>query len=670
MAERGGEEQARGARISTLDVFISYASPNSTVSDAVCEALERAGVTCWIAPRDVTPGAPYAGQIIHAIDAAKAIVLILSQNAASSPHVLREVERASSKRHPIISLRLDQAPLPADFEYFLNTSHWLDASGGNIARSLPKLITAVRIAIEAPSLTQEVVPPPQAPARPSARSSKRMAIVIASLLGLIIAGLAVDRLWIPSRKVVPTSLPVATLPTPVAAPVAAPIPEKSVAVLPFVDMSEKKDQEYFSDGLSEELIDHLAQSADLKVIARTSSFQFKGKSEDVRIIGQRLGVANLLEGSVRTSGKTMRVTAQLVRVSDGSHLWSDSYDRERGDIFKVQDSIAVAVVTALRTTLGKSTSSPDKSANIEAYNALLRARYFYNKQTIKDVKLAIAELEEAIRLEPRYAVAWVEIASAYNSLGTGGAIPPNQAYAEARKAVDQALAIDPNLATAHEMLGSLEWNYNRDFEAAEVAYSRARDLDPNSARVFRHEGFKALAYGQFDKAIRTFQRLLEIDPLDSWVRWMLDFGLFAADRLPEAERVARDSLYLDLGNQSDLGEVLLAEHKPDAALAVMREEPDQDERWRIADVFWVIGRRSEADALLAEAISKFASSRAYWFARSYALRNDKDEAFKWLYRANDNREPFITLMKADPLLRNLRGDPRFTALLRKLKLPA
>jgi len=270
MAEGGGEAQATSGHTGTPDVFISYASPNNTVREAVCEALERAGVTCWIAPTDVTPGASYAGQIIHAIDAARAIVLILSQNAGSSPHVLREVERAASKRHPIVSLRIDQAPLPEDFEYFLNTSHWLDASNGDTARAIPKLVSAVRLAIQTPVVTPASTPTAHT-AAPStnAPQKNRTAIVMASLIGLAIAGIAVDRPWESSRRAAPTSVPTAPVPAPAPAPAAPAFSEKSVAVLPFVDMSEKKDQEYFSDGLSEELIDMLAQVPDLRVPART-----------------------------------------------------------------------------------------------------------------------------------------------------------------------------------------------------------------------------------------------------------------------------------------------------------------------------------------------------------------------------------------------------------------
>jgi hypothetical protein len=269
--ESGGSQPSADPPVHIPDqpVFVSYASQDVAIADSIVDALERQGFKCWIAPRDVTPGASYAGQIIHAIDVAKASVLILSQNAASSPHVLREVERDASKRHPIISVRIDQAPLPADFEYFLSTSHWLDMSAADAERALPKLIGAVRIAIKAPAVMPARVPSAHvlAPAAPSGRRN-RTAIIIASVVSLGLAGLAADRLWLSNRRIAATPVPTPIVSLPGPATSVPTIADKSVAVLPFLDMSEKKDQEYFSDGLSEELIDMLTKVPDLQVPAR------------------------------------------------------------------------------------------------------------------------------------------------------------------------------------------------------------------------------------------------------------------------------------------------------------------------------------------------------------------------------------------------------------------
>jgi TolB-like protein/DNA-binding winged helix-turn-helix (wHTH) protein/Flp pilus assembly protein TadD len=449
-------------------------------------------------------------------------------------------------------------------------------------------------------------------------------------------------------------------------------PEKSVAVLPFVDMSEKKDQEYFADGLSEELIDQLAHTHDLKVIARTSSFQFKGRSEDVRTIGQRLGVANLLEGSVRTSGKDVRVTAQLIKVTDGSHLWSETYDRNLSDIFKVQDGIAAAVVDALKLTLAAS-SQGERSTNPEAYKALLRARYFSNMVTKEDSDRAVAAYREAIRLDPAYALAFAELAFTYNRRGTWGWMPPADAYREARAAVDRSLKLDPNLAVAHRALGTVEENYNYDLVTGLAEQERADELDPSSPSVTDSAGYHALLAGNLDEAIRLAQRIVDRDPLDWGSCYVLWWALFRADRLTDAKVAARTCLELNpraAGAHIPLGLVLLYEHKPAEALAELEKETDEQQRLKfLPQVLWELGRHSEADAALAEYVARFGQFKAGFLARNYALRNDKDQAFMWLNRAYVNREPTLIDIRSDESYRNLHGDPRWTAFLRKMNLP-
>jgi TolB-like protein len=664
MAEGGGDEKAGGGAPA---VFISYASSDSAIAEAACEALEKAGVRCWIAPRDVTPGAFYANEIVHAIDAAKAIVLILSQSAANSAHVLREVERAASKRHAVISLRIDKAPLPAGLEYFLNTSQWLDASAGDTVRALPKLVSAVQAAIQAPTVTPTGVLTAHAAApAASARSRKRMALVVASLVSLALVGFAADRLWLSSHRAGAT--PVASPPVPATA--ASVIPEKSVAVLPFVDMSQKKDQEYFSDGLSEELIDRLAHSPDLKVIARTSSFQFKGSKDDVRTIGQKLGVANVLEGSVRTSGKTLRVTAQLINASDGSHRWSETYDRDIGDVFKVQDSIAGAVVTALTAAIAVPTASY-KPESADAYNAYLRGRYFLRRYTKQDAERAVASFEEAVRLDARYADAWVGIGYVHNERGLWMWTTPDEAYAESRKAIDHALSIDPGSAAAYVLLGAIEANFRFEFEKSSAAFKRARELDP-AVDIGDSDVWDALSAGRLDNAIAFSRQLVQRDPLNANRLEDLATALWFANRLPEAESTFRHLLELNSSyawGHCMLGWVLLDAHKPDAALAIMREEADRDSQWCVADALWGLARRTDAEAFLADAKAKHADTQALQIAQSYALRGDRDEAFKWLNRAYDNRQTLLYVVRQDPLLRNLRDDPRFNEFVRKMKLP-
>jgi TolB-like protein/tetratricopeptide (TPR) repeat protein len=683
MGQGGGDIQAPGAAPAesrnssgTPDVFISYASPDIAIADAVCAALEREGVICWVAPRDVLPGDFYADAIVRAIDASRAIIIVLSKSAVASPHVLREVERSASKRHPVLTLRIDQVALPAALEYFLNTSQWLDVSNDGLAGALPKLLTAVRRVIAGPGTAHAAIAAPDgrgtAPVRPRPPVN-RMNMALAGLVLLVIAGFAADRFWWSARRAAPAAATPVTNSMPANPPPALAAPEKSIAVLPFVDMSEKKDQEYFSDGLSEELIDLLAHSADLKVIARTSSFQFKGKNEDMRTIGQQLGVSNLLEGSVRTSGRTVRVTAQLIRVSDGSHRWSQSYDRDMRDIFKVQDAIAAAVVTALEATMAGGMQSPETGdANPEAYKAVLRGRFFRQKETREDSERAVAAFQEALRLDPNYALAFAELAEEYNIRGLSGWMPPKEVYAKAKEAADRALKIDPQLARAHRALAAIEYNYARNFSVASAETKRAEELDPNNMSSKQAAGIDAMARGEPNAAVAVFGALADRDPLDATARATVGWALFWAGRLPEAEAAFRTLLELNpsfAGAHCNLSEVLLAQGKPDAALVVARQESDEASRLQCTgDALWVLGQRPEADALLQQAQTTYGNTQAYDIAESYAMRGDKDAAFRWLDRALENDEAQPSLMRSDPLLRSLRSDPRFDALLRKMKL--
>jgi TolB-like protein len=462
--EGDGEGQATGAHISIPDVFISYASQDASVANAVVGALERNGLKCWIAPRDVVPGALYADEIVHAINFSKVVVLVLSEHAVASPHVGKEVERASSKRRRIIAFHTDSAPLTGAFEYFLSESQWIDVAAEGTDTATAKLVQAVTRHLDPASRAEPRVHShlPVASGAAAARRAKWMVAGIVAVLLLALAYLVVDKLRL--SKDGAEEKPAAAA-APAAGPAAHAIPEKSVAVLPFVDMSEKKDQEYFSDGLSEELIDMLTKMPELRVPARTSSFYFKGKQTTVAEIAKSLGVANVLEGSVRKSGNTLRITAQLIRVDSGYHVWSETYDRQLDDIFKIQDEIAGAVVKALKVSLlegGVTRTTP--TSNTEAYTLYLQGQAIgKNAAQSADVERAIDHLQRALKLDPVFARAWAALAGwrIFNySYFTNGNY--QQALNEARYAAEQALKLDPNLSDAHAAMSdvySLEGNW-------------------------------------------------------------------------------------------------------------------------------------------------------------------------------------------------------------------
>src|SRR5450755_1128831 len=309
-------------------VFVSYASPDVAVAGALVEALERHGISCWIAPRDVKAGAVYADAIVRAISSAKALVLVLSENAIGSSHVGKEVERASSKKRPIIALRVDKAPLTPALEYFLSESQWIEAQDEKKEPAYARLIDAIQeLEQAAPGTGRSMTPPAgTGPAtRPTGRRKRIPLAVLLSVVAVALVALLADRAWLAKQLAADQPTTAAT----------SAVSIKSIAVLPFTDMSEKHDQEYFADGIAEEVLDRLAKVPGLKVVGRASSFQFKGKSADAAGIGTALGVAYLLEGSVRKEVGRVRVTAQLVEARSGAQRWSDRFDSDEVDMLQV-----------------------------------------------------------------------------------------------------------------------------------------------------------------------------------------------------------------------------------------------------------------------------------------------------------------------------------------------
>ena len=673
MTEGASDEKASGG---TPPVFISYASQDATVANAIVDALERHGVKCWIAPRDVNPGEFYAGAIVHAIDAAKAAVLVLSKNAASSQHVLREVERAAAQRHPMVSFRIDLSPMPADLQYFLNTSHWLDASTSDVERALPKLVEAVQRLTVAQSGQPigRAMRPRSALEDPQSRLRiSRLVIALSALIAIGLTIFAADKLWLNKHAANERHLATGAL---AATTTAQAIPARSVAVLPFIDMSERRDQEYFSDGLSEELIDHLSHAKDLKVIARTSSFQFKGKNDDVRTIGRKLGVANLLEGSVRTSGNVIRVTAQLINVADGAHRWSETYDRQIGDIFKLQDDIAAAVVTALTGSLDAEAPARNKAApNVDAYAAYLQGRELMHNASSKDDLQKTSEFfRQAIGIDPTFADGWRYLLGAVSNQLIAGYVPINVAAKEMRRAAQEVDTLLPESAAAHQAAAQIYWVVDWNPPAAAAEYRRAYELDPNDPILTRQVADMAvLLTGDDNSIVKLYQRATSLDPLSAYTYWALAEYYLYRGKLNDAQASiakARAIAPTQPGYDSFLCEVYVVGGQRDEALIAARHERDDAaRRWATALAYQALGRKREADAALADATQKDGLTTPVAIADLHAFRREDTQAFEWLDRAYRSRDFSLLGITTDPLLKRLRADPRYRSLLDKLKLP-
>ncbi len=451
--------------------------------------------------------------------------------------------------------------------------------------------------------------------------------------------------------------------------------DRSIAVLPFVNMSNDKDQEYFSDGLSEELLNLLAKIPELKVIGRTSSFSFKGKNEDLRSIAQKLGVAHLLEGSVRKDGNKIRVTAQLIKATDGSHLWSETFDRDLEDIFKLQDEIAGAVVKQLKLKL-LPVNSASSSTNTEVYNLILQGNYFLEKRDKESLAKALDFYSQALAIDSLNARSWAAVGNCFLLQAQWGRIDRKQDFKKAEIAANKAIALEDNLAEGHFVLGQVKMFHDFDWDGAEAEFQKALKLEPGNADVLRDIGLLYRFLGRFDEAIQLTKQSITLDPIKAVT--YLTFGqlLYYANHLEEA--IASYKKVLELNPQFPrahvyLGKVYLLQRKPELALNVISQETD--EAWKIFGLiltYPALGRKKEADKLLNDYIAKFPKDeayQAYLIAEIYAFRGEKDRAFEWLEKSYIAREARLTFLKDEPLLKNLWLDPRYKALLKKMNLP-
>jgi len=462
---------------------------------------------------------------------------------------------------------------------------------------------------------------------------------------------------------------------------------QSIAVLPFLNLSRDDENEYFADGLAEELLNVLAKISGLRVAARSSAFTFKGKGASIAEVGSALNVATVLEGSVRKAGNRMRISVQLANVADGFGMWSASYDRTLDDIIAVQDEIARCVVNELRRTLlgepidatatNKVTAQiaaavKGRTADAEAHRLDLQARHFLLRHTRDDTARGIAYLERALDRDPAFALAWVELSGAYTNEVAQGWRSPAEGLRLARQAVERALTLEPDLAEAHAQLGWIRMTYDWDWRGAEASYGRALELAPASGFVLRRAGWLAANFGRVDDAIALNSRAIELDPLSASTYHSLGMALDAAGRLVEAEHAYRKVLELTPQRgaaHAILGLNLLAQGRQDEALEEASREPERWARlWALAIVHHDRRSNAEADVALAELVASDADGAACNIAQVHGARGEMDLAFEWLERAYAQRDPGLSEVKSQPLLRSLHADSRWDAFLTRMGL--
>ncbi len=457
----------------------------------------------------------------------------------------------------------------------------------------------------------------------------------------------------------------------------------SIAVLPFVDMSAGKDQEYFGDGIAEELINGLAHIKDLRVVARTSAFAFKGQTLDVREIGRRLNVRTVLEGSIRKSGNRLRITAQLIDVEEGYHLWSEKFDRSLEDIFEIQDEVAAAVVENLRVRLltrEKAAIEKRHTNDPEAYALYLRGHYFYARPSAENLERAIACYQQAVERDPRFAPAYIGIAGTYASLAIFALSPPRDTWLKAREFLERAVAIDSEISEAYVLAGTWAMYYDRDWDAADRSFRRALALNPGNALGHATYAWFCAFMGRFDEAVAGIRRAMDLDPL------MPMFGAFCVGILAEARRfdeaIAEFRKAIELDPQCGLahfhvGTAYFGKRLWDKARAAFERslELTMFAGWAegmLGLVFVEQGRRDAAEQMLQTMLDK--RQQAYVSPACIALLCWKlgniDQALEYFDVALEERDTLVPLLNIYPFLDDLHGEPRFQAFLARLRFPA
>jgi TolB-like protein len=666
MAEGGGEGKVGSG---APPVFISYASQDAAAAAALVEALEQHGISCWIAPRNVKAGALYAEAIVRAISDAKALVLVLSGRAIASSHVSKEIERASSKKRPIIALRIDLAPLTPALEYFLSESQWVDAHAGNIDAAYAKLVDAIREPERAaPGILLPVATGPSAsPASVIHPKSRRYWILFAAGLAVVatLVTLLADKLWLSKHAPAENQ-------TTIAANV---VSDKSIAVLPFADMSEKHDQEYFADGMADEILDLLAKVPQLTVIGRTSSFQFKGRTEDLRAIGEKLGATYVVEGSVRKAAGRIRVTAQLVDSKSGTNLWSESFDREFGDVLTLQDEISGAIARALQVTIAARDPRPLRHAHsAEAYTLYLKGKVAldrFNKSSLADAQ---GDFQHALELDPTLVPAAEGIARTLmlRSIDAND-LPAIEGWVMAKTAAESVQHIDANSAVAHVVLAFVAALRDFDWATADEEIHKALALNPNDAETLVEAAQIASARGNRKESLRQLNASLVIDPLNAGTLRFLGIAHYLDHDYARAESALRKSLAIDIKgdyNHYLLGLIKMLDGHPQLAInEFLMDEERTNRDGGLAIAYHALGKKAESDAALKDFIPPASELWPYGIALVYAYRGDHDKAFEWLDRAYAIRDSDLpSFVLGDPFLIPLHDDPRWGILLLKLNL--
>jgi TolB-like protein/tetratricopeptide (TPR) repeat protein len=674
-------------------VFLSYASQDAVAAEKVCTALRAAGIEVWFDKNELRGGEAWDAAIRQQIKACTLFVPVVSRNtqARDEGYFRLEWKLAVDRSHLIAADRAFLLPIVIDetadaaarVPDRFREVQWTWLPGGETPPAFAERVARL-LRLEpfgaAPAATRVSAPPTTPKPFPAPWRSK--AALLGTIAVVVLAlGYSVANQWLLSRrgpavKIEPGSAP-ESAPATVTVSAFNP-PPHSIAVLPFENMSGDKDQEYFSDGLSEELLNSLSAIDGLQVAARTSAFSFKGTNTDIGTIARKLNVGAVLEGSVRRSAHTIRVAAQLINAVTGFHLWSKTYDRSTGDVLKLQTEIATSVAGALQVTLLGDVAGKVElggTDNPAAFDAYLRGeRAHRSVRDTKGLPAAIAAYTQAIRLDPNYALAFAARSVAFSHFAgeAEGAAAVRESYDKAEADARKALELAPGLAQAHLALAYVLENTLHLTQANEE-YQRALALAPGNAEVLRLSGLFAVFKGDFDAGVAATRRAVVLDPLARSTRAALGRGLYSARRYEEALSAYAEAISIDPDYKASYGHRGLSfyglgdlEHARDAC----ETKPDYWVSHQcLALVYEKLGRHADAEAALSRLKVALGDAAAYQYATIYAQWGDRAKALEWLETAWRLRDPGMDNLKTDPLLDPLRHEPRFQAIERELKFP-
>jgi TolB-like protein/lipoprotein NlpI len=689
--------EASQAPVPAGAVFLSYASEDAAAAERIAAALRKAGVEVWFDREELRGGDAWDRRIREQIHDCRLFIAVVSAHteARDEGYFRREWKLAVDRTHDMDERKTFLVPVVIDAtlergahvpEKFRELQ-WTRLPGGQtslafVARIQKLLVpdAPTRSAAIAPTPSGSTRAPDSKPSLPSTWASNAVLWVISALLAMGLAYLIADRLWFPQHSpATPASQKTASSTRTPSTAAAFNPPPHSIAVLPFVNMSGDKEQEYFSEGLTEELLNSLTEVNELQVAGRTSAFSFQGKDADISTIARKLNVGAILEGSVRRSGHTVRITAQLLNAVTGFHLWSKTYDRDLGDVLKLQTEIATAVASALKVTL-----LGDEAAKIElggtrnpaAFDAYLRgSKAVRSGQGASSYQSAIAGYTEAIRLDPNYALAFAGRSLALSNyagefgIGTGVRELSAKAQADAR----QALKLAPELAEGHLALARFLSSTPLDFTHASEAYERALTLAPGDAEVLANSGLFAVSMGRFDVGLAAVRHAVALDPLNPQSHEVLGEALFWARRYQEAAAAFGEVISLEPEFKRAYGFRGVAYYwlgDLQSARSSCETKPDHwSSMWCLAVTYEKLGRHADAEVELKKLQTAFGDASAYQCATIYAKWGNTAKALEWLVRAVRLPDGGVVYVKTDALMDSLRSDTRFQAIERQLNFP-